>query len=69
MEYTCITPMQTPGEEEDNEEQKEGAVMMCQHCYSIHGKGLMKKKRRCTNDVSVPLQYPWKRADEEKVQQ
>ena len=45
---------------------KEGAVMMCQCHHNIHGEELKKETIRCSNDVSIPSQYPWKRAEKEE---
>ena len=46
---------------------KEGAVMMCRCCHNIHGEELKSNKTiRCNDDVSIPLQYLWKRAEKEE---
>ena len=40
--------------------------MMCQSHCNIHGEELKKKTIRCSDDVSIPLQYPWQSAEKEE---
>ena len=58
MEYTHTDPRKRRIPWRRNK----GTAMMCQCHQSICGEELMKKKRRCSSDVSVPLQYQFKKS-------
>ena len=53
-------------EDEEEEEEKEGAVMMCQWCHNTQGEELKKKTIRCSDDMSILSQYPWKDLKQKK---